>query len=244
MKRQVIGTVGTVLLLMLATGAWAHQTPVYGDQPRISVSGEALVHVKPDKIVINLGIDTWDANVSTAKQKNTEVLTQVLQALKSIDIPEEALQTDHLSVDPQWSDIHEHRHIIGYFVRNRLAVTISEAEKIEQVLTSTLEAGVNQIYGLQFQHTELKTYREQARALALKAAKEKADKMSDVLGKATGHPIHIMDNSSDSWMPYGAAQIQLHDGNIGGMADTVVLGTLPIRAHVSVVFELIQKAGK
>ena len=40
----------------------------------ITVGGEAVVNVKPDKIVIRLGIETWDDNIANAKEKNNEIL--------------------------------------------------------------------------------------------------------------------------------------------------------------------------
>jgi uncharacterized protein len=235
-----------VLMIMAATSAWAQKVPQHNecsDCPRISVSGDAVVHVKPDKIVVNLGIDTWDTDITVAKQKNAETLSRVITAVQEIGIPEDALQTDYLSIDPQWNNLHtnEEKTIVGYFVRNRLTVTLSEVEKIEDLFTSALEAGVNQIYGLHFQSTELKKHREEAREEALKAAKEKAEKMSAVLGQRVGSPIHILEKDIDSWGGFGMAQIQLNDGTgAGGMSPSVVLGKLSIRADVSVTFELMK----
>ncbi len=235
-----------VLMIMTATSAWAQKVPQHNecsDCPRISVSGNAVVHVKPDKIVVNLGIDTWDTDITVAKQKNAETLSRVIAAVQEVGIPEDALQTDYLAIDPQWKNFHtdEEKIIIGYFVRNRLTVTLAEVEKIEDLLTSALASGVNQIYGLNFQTTELKKYREEAREEALKAAKEKAEKMSAVLGQRVGIPVHILEKDTNSWEGFGMVQMQSHDGaGAGEMSPSVVLGKLSIRADVAVTFELMK----
>jgi uncharacterized protein YggE len=52
--------------------AWSQQSQGYDDRPKITVNGEAVVNVKPDKIVLTFGIETWNADIMTAKKKNNE----------------------------------------------------------------------------------------------------------------------------------------------------------------------------
>jgi hypothetical protein len=113
-------------------------------------------------------------------------------------------------------------------------------------------AGVNYIHGIDFQTTEFKKYREQARELALIAAKEKAEKMSAVLGNSIGAPIQINENYGGSpwwyysgWSGWGGRShgmsqynVQVDRGGSGEITDTIALGKLTIKANVSVTFEL------
>jgi uncharacterized protein YggE len=116
-----------------------------------------------------------------------------------------------------------------------------------------LLAGINYIHGVDFQTTEFKKYREQARELALKAAREKAEKMATVLGQAIGAPLQINENYGGSpWWYYsswwgwsggrshGMSQynVQVDRGSAGEITDTIVLGKLTIKANVTVTFEL------
>ena len=68
---------------------------------------------------------------------------------------------------------------------------MSDPEKVEDLVTAVLQSGVNYIHGINFQSTEFKKYREQARELALNAAKEKAEKMAGALGQLIGDPVQI-----------------------------------------------------
>ncbi|NLS92731.1 MAG: SIMPL domain-containing protein [Planctomycetaceae bacterium] len=252
MKTTVIGA---VLAIVLTGPAWSQQAQMYDDRPKITVTGEAVVNVKPDKIVISFGIETWDADITVAKQKNNDILKKSVAAVKECGIPEKDIQTDQLSIEPRWSDNYVKKNFIGYFVRNTVVVTLSEVGKVEDLVTSALQSGVNYIHGLDFQTTEFKEYREQARELALKAAKEKADKMSAVLGQTVGVPIQINENYSGSPWRYWSSwygwdwgwgrssgmsqvQVQADRGSSGEITDTVALGKLSIRANVSVTFEL------
>ena len=247
------GAITAVLMVMAVAPCWAQQSQLYDDRPKITVSGEAVVNVKPDKIVVSLGIETSDTLIMAAKQKNNEILTKTLAVMNESGIPEKDIQTDHLSIEPRYRSDYRKEEFIGYFVRNTLVVTLAETGKVEELITKVLQAGVNYIHGIDFQTTEFKKYREQARDLALRAAKEKAEKMSAVLGQSVGDPIQISENYSGSpwwywsnWSGwgYGRSQgmsqnvIQNVQGGSGEMSDTIALGKISIRANVSVIFEL------
>ncbi len=243
-----------IAALMAAAGssAWAQQPQTYDDRPKITVSGEAVVNVKPDKVVVTFGIETWDADITVAKQRNTDTLKKAIASIKDVGVPENEIQTDQLSIEPRWRDTYEKRDFVGYFVRTSVVVTLSEVERAEKLVSAALVAGVNHIHGLDFRTSELKKHREQARELALKAAKEKAEKMSAVLGQTVGLPIQINENYAgspwsywSSWNGWGGrssgmsqVQVQADRGGSGETSESIALGKLSIRATVSVTFEL------
>jgi uncharacterized protein YggE len=237
-----------VLAIVVTGAAWSQQTQMYDDRPKITVAGEAVVNVKPDKIVITFGIETSDADVNTAKQKNSELMKKAVGVAKDCGVHEKDIQTDRLSIEPRWEDGYKQQKFLGYFVHNTMMVTLSDLEQMDKLITNALQAGINRLNGVDFQTTEFKTYREQARELALKAAREKAEKMSAVLGQTIGKPLQINENyTGSSW--YGGwgrgrssgmsqVQVQAERGSSGEITDTVALGKLAIRASVSVTFEL------
>jgi uncharacterized protein YggE len=247
---------GVFLIVAGISSASAQQALPYDDRPKITVSGEAVVNVEPDKIVISFGIETSDVDVTVAKRKNNEILKRAIAAIKECGVTERDIQTDYLSIEPHWKDDYRRENFVGYFVRNTFVVTLTKTEKIEELVTKALEAGVNYVHGIDFQTTEFKKYREQARELALTAAREKAEKMAAVLGQAIGDPLQINENpggspwwyySSWSGWGYGRSQgmaqnvVQNVGGESGEISDTIALGKISIRANVSVTFQLKSK---
>lgn len=244
------GIAAAFLVILTACPAMAQVSPVYDSRPKINVNGEAVVYVKPDKIVVSLGIETWDQEIMAAKQKNNDILSKAKAATRGLGVPDKEIQTDHLSIQPRYKDEYRKEDFLGYFVRNSLVVTLTETNKVEGLITEVLQAGVNYIHGIDFETTQFKKYREQARELALKAAKEKAEKMALVLGQSVGAPIQISESyggayySSVSGWGYsrGIATTQnaVQDlrGESGEFSDTVALGKISVRANVAVVFEL------
>jgi len=242
------------VVAIVATGeAWSQQTQMYDDRPKITVAGEAVVNVKPDKIVITFGIETSDADVNTAKQKNSELMKKAVGVAKDCGVHEKDIQTDQLSIEPRWKNGYEQQGFVGYFAHNTVMVTLSDLAQMDKLITDALQAGINRLEGVDFQTTEFKKYREEARELALKAAKEKAEKMAAVLGQTIGKPMQINETFAGSgWYGwYGGAgrgrssgmsqvQVQADRGGSGEITNTVALGKLAIRAGVSVTFELKQ----
>lgn len=251
MKRWPILIAGA--LLLIRHPVLSQPLTIQDLQPTIKVSGEAVVNVKPDKIVIRFGIETWDANIANAKEKNNEILKKTIGITRELGVPDKDMQTDHLSIEPRWKDQYRNEGFVGYFVRNSIVVTVSDIAKVEDLVTKALQAGVNYIHGVDYETTELKKYRDQARELALKAAAEKAEKMAAALGQAIGPPLQIHENHAglyggygSSWggWSHGRAQamsqnvVQNAPGGSGEASETLAPGTLAIRANVGVLFEL------
>ena len=242
--------VSLYLLLLTSSVVVCAQSVPSDDRAKISVNGEAVVYVKPDRILINFGVETSAPELTTAKTKNNEIVRRALTLFRESGIAEKDIQTDHLSIEPRYHQNYPKVEFIGYFVRNAMVVTLNDAARIEDLVTKALGAGVNYVHGIDFQTVDLKKYREEARVLALKAAREKAEKMSAVLGQTIGRPLQITDNyanifgrQSSGWGNMGGANwsqnaVQNMTAGGGEAGETIALGQIAIRAGVSVIFEL------
>lgn len=255
MKSNVLAT----MILMLISGpTWAQQISTGDTRPTIAVYGSAVVNVKPDKVVLTFGIETEDRDIIVAKEKNHAILKRAMESMKELEIPSKEIATDHLSVHPQYINTSKYADgtkISGFMVRNVFTVTLSETSRVESLVAKLIQDGVNHVHDIDFQTSEFKKHREQARELALKAAREKATKMAAVLDQSVGIPIQISDQSRDdsryryysswSWGGYdrGPSMAQNVVQNIAAsgdddVTDSVALGKIAISAAVYVTFEL------
>lgn len=239
--------------ILVVCGAAALRAQSADDMAKISVSGEAVVEAVPDKIIVTLGIETWDNEIAVAKQKNNDIVKKALAVASQCGIPAKDMQTDHLSIEPRYKDDYRKENFLGYFVRNTVVLTLRDAGRVEELVTKLLEAGVNYIHDIDFQTTEFKKFREQARVLALQAAREKAVAMAAVYGQSIGVPLQITENYSgspwgyySSW-GYGRSQgmsqnvMQNAGGDAAEPAGSIALGKISIRASVSVTFALLPR---
>ncbi len=216
----------------------------------ISVEGEAEVKVAPDRILLTLGIETSDRDLEKAKILHDASTRAVIDAVRREGVEAKDIQTDYLDIEPRWDLTPRPENFIGYFVRKTVVVTVRDVPKFEQVLSVALASGVNYVLGVQFQTSELRKHRDEARALAIKAAREKAVALADQLNQKVGNPIEISELSNRWYSWYGrswwgsrqGSQYQNVVQNVGGDAlpeDGVLSpGRISVTASVRVVFEL------
>lgn len=247
-------TILTAIFLFILTiySVEAQQTLSDDSRPRITVNGDAIIKVQPDQIIITFGIETWDKNIMSAKQENNDIMKKAMSEIKGTGIDGKNVQIDYLSIEPRYDDNYNKKNFIGYFVRNTFIVTISDPAKVEDLVTKVLQTGVNYIHRIDFQTTEFKKYREQARELALNAAKEKAVKMASVLGQVIGDPVQISEGYGgsgwwyySSWSGWGSVGNSMSQNVIQNVnsssepaSETIALGKISIKANVTVIFEL------
>jgi len=228
----------TVLVLMVSTVAAAEEVPV------ISTSGQATVYVVPDKVVVLLGVQTFDASLDKAKAANESASGQLVKAVRAAGVNQSDIGTDQLSVEIRYKDTHNYTDIEGYFVRRIYSVTIKDVKLVEPLVDTALKNGANLIGDISFQSTELRKYRDQAREMAIRAAKEKAVALARVLDCTVGKPRNITESSGGYYGSRASnrnsnAQVSVQQvGGGGDSGETLPLGKIAVEATVSVTFEL------
>ena len=215
----------------------------------VTVTGVAEVRVVPDEIILNLGIETWNPILSEAKKENDNKIFNLIDFLKNQKIEEKHIQVDQINIEPRYGEQWEHKKFIGYFVRKNVVVTLRDISKFEEIISGVLEKGVNYVHGIQFQTTELRKFRDEARALAIKAAYEKAVALASELGQKVGRPHTIREGNVNWLSSYGS---WWGGWRAGGMVQNVIQnsqnafetessiapGQIKINADITVSFEL------
>jgi uncharacterized protein len=256
-RMSILGFALAALLITVTLGAApaAAQTAPPQDraEPRlVTVTGEAVVNVVPDEVVLTLGVESSDKQLRRAKSLNDERVKQVLAAAERLGIPAKDIQTDHISIEPRYRDNYEQRDFVGYFVRQTIEITLKDISQFENLLTDVLDAGANYVHGIQFRTSELRKHKDEARALAIKAAREKAVALAHELDQNVGKPYSIREDQEGWWSGYntgwgsagglGMTQNVVQNAGNGGaeMEGALAPGQLGVTARVTVSFELEQ----
>jgi uncharacterized protein YggE len=223
--------------------------------PQISVTGSAEVKVAPDEIRLSVGVETRDADLNVAKSQHDELMTSALKFLKTSGVPDKDVQTDFISVSPEYGNDLSRTKPVVYIVRKSIEIKLTTVTNLESVLTGLLNNGVNHVHNVDFRTTQLRQYRDQARAMAIRAAKEKAEALCKELGVKCGKPYNISANewgggwnsSSSYWggrgggYGYNGSQnaVQNAGASSDSAGDTLSVGQISVSASVNVSF-LIQ----
>jgi len=212
----------------------------------VSVSGDAEIKVIPNQVILALGVETRDHSLSTARSRNDTAVRSVLAAIHSFQIDPSDVQTDYIHVTIHYNNSSD-TVVDHYVVEKSIALTLKDVSKFEALLSAVLEAGANHVDGVEFQTTELRKYRDEARALAAKAAIEKANDLAAAAGlKVIGKPTSVSTYSYGGGSWYGrrfgtmanVSQNVYSNAGAGTNEGTIALGKISVTASVSMNFRM------
>jgi len=217
----------------------------------VQVSGAAVVYVTPDRALLQLGVQSNGVTPDGVRSINAQDIQRVIRAVSALGVPAKDIATDYYIVYPVYDDYNS-LFIKGYRIDNTVSITLRDVNLVDDVLIAALKAGANEVQDLQFYSSELRNYRDQARALAMKAAGEKAQALADAAEAQAGCILSISENS---WSHYygswrGGRETALWAQNVIQNASPtqgepmqmddspITLGQIAVRAEVEASYSL------
>lgn len=224
-----------IILILTARHSNAQDTkPI----PQISVSGEGRVKVTPDQAAIVITVETKGANAKEVKKENDIKTEAVLKCIKKMNIPAEDFKTRRVALNPQYEYESKKR---SYNASQTIEILLKDLTKYDSLMEGLVDAGVNRIDGVTFQSSKLTQYQAEARKLAMKDAKAKADDFVSVLGQKVGKALLISDNSQNYYpspAPVYSMKAAMNDTTEAAPRETLAVGEISIVVNVSVSFIL------
>ncbi len=218
----------------------------------VQVTGSALINVTPDRVVIQLGVESNGVSTTDVEAVNSLTIKDVFKAIKAEGVAEKDITTDIYVIEPLY-DAYNSLYIKGYRINNLVSITLRDIQKTSKVIATALDAGANQVIDVEFYTSELRKYRDQARELAMKAAQEKAQALATTAGADVGCVMNISENSwsyfNSWWYRYRNNQNLWTQNTIqnatsetsagsGGGDEPISLGQISVKAEVSATFSL------
>ncbi|MEW6347805.1 MAG: SIMPL domain-containing protein [Thermodesulfobacteriota bacterium] len=174
------------VLLMTVLATTMLMSVSFAGERTISVTGDAEVLVPPDQVIIRLAVITKTMDLLEAQKKNDGLVDKVLESIKKHGVEPAHIQTSHGSLRPQYEDLRQPdgsrtQKFVGYSADKSVVVTLKKISVFSEVLSAALNAGANRFDGIHFLTSELRKHRDQARTMAVKAAREKAELLAGQL---------------------------------------------------------------
>jgi len=245
--------VGVVLRPQAAATALAPlPADVVCDSTRsVQVSGAAVINVTPDRALIQLGVQSNGTTPDGTQNANFQEIQKVIGALRGLGIEAKDIATDYYIVYPVYQE-YSSLVIKGYRIDNTVSITLRDINLVDDAIITALKAGANEVQDVQFYTSELRKYRDEARALAMKAAGEKAAALAGAAGAQAGC---LLTASENTWSQYygswrGGRETTLWAQNVvqnaapaqgsaaQGDDSPISLGQIAVRAEVSASYSL------
>ena len=166
----------------------------------IWVTGQGEAMAVPDIAELRLGVEARADTVAEAQTQASEAMDKVVVALKDNGVAEKDIQTQRFSIYPvtRWIREKDEEEIIGYRVTNIVVAKIREMDKVGDIIDAVAEAGgdLTRIQGISFSVDDPTPYYEEARAKAVKDAKDKALQLADLADVKLGKPTYISEGTT------------------------------------------------
>jgi hypothetical protein len=213
------------------------------EPPLITVTGQGEVRVAPDEVVFNVEVENTDKDLPTAKRMNDERVGKILTLARSYQIAPQNLQTDYISVEMKYSDEEEsddkkaQKVFVGYAVSKTVVIRLKDISRFEALFSDILKVGVSRVQNVQFRSTQIRQHKDRARAMAIKAAQEKAIALTKEIGQTIGraYSIHEDDERGNAMSNNTGFTV---NGSFSDEENSFAPGLISVTARVTVSFRL------
>lgn len=257
MSKASLRVTGAVLLTLLlfaaiflsAGAGWVHVPAVEAQatQPVVSatvnraitVVGEGKVLIEPDIARVTIGVETVKNTVQEASAENKTTVEAVLAALRAQGIEDKDIQTSGFSIyaDRYGPEGPLAEGDVRYRVSNNVMVVIRNLENVGTILDAAVEAGANNIYGVEFALDDPSAIESDAREKAIADARTKAEDIASLSEVTLGQVISVSEVIG-SGGGYYASNFAEQARGFGGGGAPIQPGQLELVMQLQVVYAI------
>ena len=216
---------------------------VGSQQTGIWVNGQGKVTVTPDIANVTLGISAQSSSVADAQSQAATAMEKVMSALTGNGVAKNDIKTQNFNIQrlTRYDKDTQREVVTGYQVNNTVTAKIRVIDNVGKIIDAVAQAGgdLTRINGINFSVEKPETYQKQARELAMKDAKAKAEQIASLAGVTLGKPTFVSENSYTPYAPYPEAMYR-SDAAAGAPVPTTPIspGELDITLNVQVTYAI------
>ncbi|MCP9199866.1 SIMPL domain-containing protein [Gramella sp. GC03-9] len=205
--------------------------------PSVSVSGEGIIKIVPDQVLIKSRIEHEGPSATSVKKQNDEIVNKIINYLKAEGIDEKDFQTNYVNLNKRY-DYNEKTYT--YIANQSITIKLKDIGNYERIMKGLLENGLNRIDGIQFLSSEIEKYEQEARRLAVLDAQNKAKQLASPLGQEIGKAISISEMDYNNVQPLYRMEEMADMSMAKTDEQTIAPGEMELKIRVNVSFELLQ----
>ena len=154
------------------------------EQPHIDVTGISKLQVKPDIAKISISVNAIKPTAKAAKKTADDSVAQLIKRLKGFNLSDDDISSANLNLSAEYRyPPKQERKLVGYRATRNITVSIETLNKVSLILDEAIESGINQVNDIQFDVKNRQKFLEQARTMAVKDAKNKAESLAKSVGE-------------------------------------------------------------
>lgn len=209
----------------------------------ITVSGQAEIRVAPDEIIFTLEVEKTDKDLAVAKRQNDESVRQILALARRFNVATQDVKTDYITVEMKYetnddAEGKSRREFVGYEVSKTVIIRFTDIARFEEFFSETLKTGVSRIERVEFRTSQIRRHKDEARARAIRAAREKAIALTREIGQTIGRAHSISEEEESRSAHSNTLSVNPGDSFAADEHSTIAPGMIRVTARVAVSFIL------
>jgi hypothetical protein len=204
----------------------------------IAVQGLGLIKARPDTAIIRAGITAQAKSAKAALTEHNKVMAGLLSALENFGLAERDIQTRQINLHPVYPNRNQRNENpalpipVAFRASGNVRIRLGDLDRVGDLLDRMTAAGITNLSGLQFTIAKPDPLRDQARKLAIKDARRRAQLYATEAGVELGPVMRIREGGAH------AAPVREMRTMSMAAAAPVAPGENEIRVSVSVVFAI------
>jgi len=202
----------------------------------VAAYGAASVKAVPDLVRIRFKVIRLEKTPAESFARASESVHAVREVLRGHSVPDSGVERSMLGLRSTWSSAGNRREFLGYQCTASFAVQSTDLDGVQQLLVNLVDAGANEIDGVDFDVAAKPGMRAEARKKAVGAARDKAALYAEAAGVRLGPVVHVDDVDPEN----SRAELYRGHGYSGGDAagEDLAPGHVVVSAAVIVGFSI------
>ena len=239
--------IGAVLLMGCGTDLAGRTVLSSNGGEGINVNGQGTTYGSPDVADFDIGVQVPAPTVLEAREKAAMFMDAVIKSIKTNGITDADVRTSQFSVDPQYNYATgpgQSPVVNGYQVTNVVTVRIRKLDTVAKIVDEASTAGGNYtvVRRMAYGMLDQEKLQMQARELAVKEARARADKLAQLNGVKVGKATQINENTTQlqpNQLYYGnGVPIVTAPRTGGGDGTSIESGQLRVVVNVTINYDI------
>ncbi len=220
-----------LMVVILPFAALAEETP-----RQIVVNATGSVDATPDMATVTLGVSRDARTASQAMSEVSEATAVVLESIRVAGVEGGDVQTSSLNLNPVWDHSNERPpQVRGYVASTTLNVRVRALDDLGALLDQLIGDGANTLNGLTFGIADTGPLESEARADAVRRARNKAETLASAAGLSLGPVQRILEGGGVS-----APAPMMRGAMMEAASVPVASGELEVRVSVTVEYAIAE----
>jgi uncharacterized protein YggE len=219
-------------LTVLMSASASAQSPAANDPPVVVTMGEGVVKRAPDRAWVTIAAESRAKTPGEAQRLNADAMSAVMQKLKGVGLPAEAIRTAAYELRPEFDYANNRQTLRGYMARNAVEVRVDDLPKLGEVLDVAVGAGATSVSGIRFDLKDRASAEQSALQRAVADARAQADTAAQAAGMKVERVVRI-EVQREAPMPPPRPMMAMRAEMAASAEPPIAPGELEIKATVT-----------